>query len=80
MPTTPRCSTSCQPSEAPRPSALALAANFAVNTMLRRALEATPIDQAQLQATLALATQDKVAFDEKTAQLSRRPAHDRSNA
>ena len=49
--------------EVPRPSALALAANFAVNVMLRRALESEPVDAAQLRSTLALAAQDHIELD-----------------
>jgi alpha-amylase/alpha-mannosidase (GH57 family) len=49
--------------EVPRPSALALAANFAVNVTLRRALESDPIDAAQMRAALALAEQDHVDLD-----------------
>ena len=49
--------------EMPRPSALALAANFAVNTNLRRALESDPLDTAQVHAVLALAQQDSVELN-----------------
>ena len=49
--------------EVPRPSALALAANFAINVTLRRALESDPVDTAQVRATLALAAQDHVELD-----------------
>lgn len=47
-------------SEMPRPSALAMAANFAVNTKLRRALESDPIDTPQVRSALALAQQDSI--------------------
>ena len=49
--------------EVPRPSALALAANFAINIMLRRALESEPVDAAQVRAALELAEQDHVDLD-----------------
>ncbi len=49
--------------EIPRPSALALAANFAINVRLRRALESEPVDTAQVRSTLALAGQDHVELD-----------------
>ncbi len=48
----------------PRPSALALAASFAVNVNLRRALESDPVDATQVRATLALAKQDRVELDQ----------------
>ena len=47
----------------PRPSALALAANFAINVTVRRALENDPVDIAQVRAALALAEQDHVELD-----------------
>ena len=47
----------------PRPSALALAADFAINVTVRRALENDPVDPAQLRAALALAEQDHVELD-----------------
>jgi hypothetical protein len=49
--------------DVPRPSALALAANFAVNINLRRALEGDPIDAAQVRAMLAAAQQDSVELN-----------------
>ncbi len=49
--------------EVPRPSALALAANFAINVMLRRALESDPVDVPQLRSALALANQDHIELD-----------------
>ncbi len=51
--------------DVPRPSALALAANFAINVTLRRALESDPVDQAQVRASLALAAQDHVELDKQ---------------
>jgi alpha-amylase/alpha-mannosidase (GH57 family) len=47
----------------PKPPALTLAAGFAVNAGLRRALEAEPIDQAQLRSFLSLAKADQVALE-----------------
>ncbi len=52
--------------EVPRPPALALAANFAVNVLLKRALAADPIDAAQVRGALALAAQDHVELDRQT--------------
>jgi hypothetical protein len=49
--------------EMPRPSALALAATFALNTNLRRALECDPLDVAQVRAVLSLAQQDGVELN-----------------
>jgi alpha-amylase/alpha-mannosidase (GH57 family) len=49
--------------EMPRPSALALAANFAVNTTLRRALECDPLDTAQVRAVLTVVQQDGVELN-----------------
>jgi len=49
--------------QVPRPSALALAANFAINVTLRRAIANDPVDTAQIRATLALAAQDGVELD-----------------
>ncbi len=49
--------------EVPRPPALALAANFTLNLLVKRALAADPIDGAQLRSALALAAQDRVALD-----------------
>ncbi len=52
--------------DVPRPSALALAADFAVNVMLRRALETDPVDVQQLRSALALAEQDHIELDRQT--------------
>ncbi|MGB6688158.1 MAG: DUF3536 domain-containing protein [Terracidiphilus sp.] len=52
----------------PKPPALALAAGFAINAGLRRALEADPIDEAQLRSFLQLARADNVPVE--TAMLS----------
>jgi hypothetical protein len=45
------------------PPALALAANFAINASLRRAIEGINFDPAEIQALLARATADQVAID-----------------
>ena len=50
----------------PKPPALTLAAGFAINAGMRRALEADPIDQAALRSFLALAKADGVAMDTAT--------------
>ena len=50
----------------PKPPALTLAAGFAINAGLRRALESDPIDQAQLRSYLALAKADQVQFETAT--------------
>ncbi len=50
----------------PKPPALTLAAGFAVNAGLRRALEAEPIDQATLRSFLQLAKADQVTLDAVT--------------
>jgi hypothetical protein len=50
----------------PKPPALALAAGFAVNAGLRRALETDPIDQAQLRSFLSLAKADQVPLETAT--------------
>jgi alpha-amylase/alpha-mannosidase (GH57 family) len=50
----------------PKPPALTLAAGFAVNAGLRRALESDPIDQAQLRSFLSLAKADQVPLDTAT--------------
>jgi hypothetical protein len=50
----------------PKPPALTLAAGFAINAGLRRALEAEPIDQAQLRSFLALAKADQVPLETAT--------------
>ncbi|HEY1577378.1 MAG TPA: DUF3536 domain-containing protein [Terracidiphilus sp.] len=47
----------------PKPPALTLAAEFAINAGLRRALEGEPIDQALLRSFLQLAKADKVKLD-----------------
>jgi hypothetical protein len=47
----------------PKPPALSLAAGFAVNAGLRRALESNPIDQAQLRSFLSLAKADQVPLE-----------------
>ncbi len=47
----------------PKPPALTLAAGFAVNAGLRRALEGDPIDQALLRSFLALAKADQVPLE-----------------
>jgi hypothetical protein len=50
----------------PKPPALTLAAGFAINAGLRRALEGDPIDQAQLRSFLSLAKADQVPFETAT--------------
>jgi alpha-amylase/alpha-mannosidase (GH57 family) len=50
----------------PKPPALTLAAGFAINAGLRRALEAEPIDQAQLRSFLALAKADQIPLETAT--------------
>ena len=50
----------------PKPAALALAAGFAVNAGLRRALEADPIDLSLIRSFLAMAKADEVALDMPT--------------
>jgi hypothetical protein len=50
----------------PKPPALSLAAGFAVNAGLRRALEADPIDQALLRSFLSLAKADKIQLETPT--------------
>lgn len=52
----------------PKPPALTLAAGFAINAGLRRAMEADPIDQAQVRSFLSLAKADQVPLE--TANLS----------
>jgi alpha-amylase/alpha-mannosidase (GH57 family) len=52
----------------PAPPALAIAANFAINASLRRAIEAENFDAAELAALFARATADQVTVD--TAALS----------
>ncbi|HEY2472576.1 MAG TPA: DUF3536 domain-containing protein [Terracidiphilus sp.] len=50
----------------PKPPALTLAAEFAINAGLRRALEGDPIDQALLRSFLQLSKADKVPLDTAT--------------
>jgi alpha-amylase/alpha-mannosidase (GH57 family) len=50
----------------PKPPALALAAGFAINAGLRRALEADPIDEAQLRSFLSLAKADQITLETPT--------------
>ena len=50
----------------PKPPALALAAGFAVNAGLRRALEADPIDLSLVRSFLNMAKADEVALDTPT--------------
>jgi hypothetical protein len=50
----------------PKPPALTLAAEFAINAGLRRALEGDPVDQATLRSFLQLARADKVRLDTTT--------------
>jgi alpha-amylase/alpha-mannosidase (GH57 family) len=49
--------------EVPRPAALDVAASFAINVKLRRALEAEPLDGARVRTALALAEADHVKLD-----------------
>jgi hypothetical protein len=50
----------------PKPPALTLAAGFAVNAGLRRALESVPIDQALLRSFLSLAKADQIPLESAT--------------
>jgi alpha-amylase/alpha-mannosidase (GH57 family) len=50
----------------PKPPALTIAAGFAVNAGLRRALETEPVDQAQLKSFLQLAKSDKIPLETAT--------------
>jgi alpha-amylase/alpha-mannosidase (GH57 family) len=50
-------------SKLPRPQALTVAATFAINAGLRRALEAEPIDALQARSWLGLAKSDEVTLD-----------------
>ena len=50
----------------PKPPALTLAAGFAINAGLRRALESDPIDQPQLRSFLSLARADQVPLETAT--------------
>jgi alpha-amylase/alpha-mannosidase (GH57 family) len=52
-------------SKLPRPEALTVAATFAINAGLRRALEAEPIDAIQARTWLGLAKSDQVALDKQ---------------
>jgi hypothetical protein len=47
----------------PQPPALILAAGFAINAGVRRALEADPIDQAQLRSFLSVAEADQIPLE-----------------
>jgi len=50
----------------PKPAALTLAAGFAINAGLRRALQSDPIDIAQMRSFLQLAKADKVPLETAT--------------
>ena len=50
----------------PKPPALTLAAGFAINAGLRRALEGDPVDEALLRSFLSLAIADAVELDKPT--------------
>ena len=50
----------------PKPPALALAAGFAINAGIRRALDGDPIDQALLRSFLSLAKADEVQLETAT--------------
>ncbi|MGC2299850.1 MAG: DUF3536 domain-containing protein, partial [Acidobacteriaceae bacterium] len=52
-------------SKLPRPEALTVAATFAINAGLRRALEAEPVDAIQARTWLGLAKSDQVALDKQ---------------
>ncbi len=52
-------------SKLPRPEALTVAATFAINAGLRRALEAEPIDAIQVRSWLAQAKSDQVTIDKQ---------------
>jgi alpha-amylase/alpha-mannosidase (GH57 family) len=47
----------------PAPPALAIAANFAINSSLRRAIEADNFDAAEIETLFARATADQIALD-----------------
>ena len=64
----------------PKPPALALAAGFAVNAGLRRALEADPIDITLIRSFLAMAKADEVTPRHSDPHLHRRPAHEARHA
>jgi formate dehydrogenase maturation protein FdhE len=50
----------------PKPPALTLAAEFAINAGLRKALEGDPVDQALLRSFLALAKADQIPLETAT--------------
>jgi hypothetical protein len=50
----------------PKPPALSIAAGFAVNAGLKRAVESEPVDQALLKSFLSLAKDDQVLLDTAT--------------
>ena len=50
----------------PKPPALTLAASFAINAGLRRALETDPVDQALLRSFLSLAKADQIPMETAT--------------
>jgi len=50
----------------PKPPALSLAAGFAINAGIRRALDADPVDAAQLRSYMALAMADQVQLEKPT--------------
>jgi alpha-amylase/alpha-mannosidase (GH57 family) len=52
-------------SKLPRPEALTVAATFAINAGLRRALEAEPIDAIQARSWLGLARSDQITLDKQ---------------
>lgn len=52
-------------SKLPRPEALTVAATFAINAGLRRALESEPIDAVKARSWLALAKSDQVSLDKQ---------------
>ncbi len=52
-------------SKLPRPEALTVAASFAINAGLRRALEAEPIDAIQTRSWLGLANADQITLDKQ---------------
>jgi alpha-amylase/alpha-mannosidase (GH57 family) len=52
-------------SKLPRPEALTVAATFAINAGLRRALEAEPVDAIQARTWLGLAKSDQVTLDKQ---------------
>jgi len=52
-------------SKLPRPEALTVAATFAINAGVRRALESEPIDAIQVRSWLALAKSDQVTLDKQ---------------